>query len=133
MRRGEVWGDRPGRPLPFPLAARPREFAFAILDEFHSATEAVIFPAGAGAIGGDGFVGLAVACVGGAGGQDVVGGFWDGFSPGAVRCGVRPPLDVKVGRMVLNPPDLSTTLRRQGNSQRTHLIGLTASTQSHVP
>jgi len=55
--------------------------------------------------------------------------------PNSVEAGgadakVRPPFDVKVGRIVLNQPELATKRCRQWNNQRPDLIGLTASTKA---
>jgi len=38
--------------------------------------------------------------------------------------------DSQLGRIVLNPPELKTTLCGRWNPQRTHLIGLTAFNQA---
>jgi hypothetical protein len=63
------------------LITRRVTATFGVFDEFDSSAEVVVLPAGAGAVGGDGFVGLAVACVGSAGDQDGAGGFRDGCQP----------------------------------------------------
>jgi hypothetical protein len=44
--------------------------------------------------------------------------------------GLRPPIDVKVGRFVLKPPELAAMLARQWSSRWTPSIGFPASIQA---
>jgi hypothetical protein len=44
---------------------------------------------------------------------------------------MRSQFEVKVGWIVINPPELATPLCRQWNTHRVHLIGFAASNEAH--